>query len=52
MSALIVMGFKMGIAAGGFILMGKALSWYHEEREENSSQGGLRDGRFHRNFPR
>ena len=52
MTAVIVMGIKMGLAAGCFTLMGKAINWYHGEKEEKPFQGGLRDGRVPRNFPK
>ena len=46
------MGIKMGLAAGCFTLMGKALSWYNGDKGESSIEGGFKDGRVPRKFPR
>ena len=47
MSGMLLLALQLGIVAGGFVGMSKAIDWYHEDgkRKSNKSGGGMPDGK-------
>ena len=48
MSGVLLLALQLGVVAGGFVGMSKAIDWYHNEdgkRKPNKSGGGMPDGK-------
>lgn len=45
MTALVMMGLKMGVVMVGFVSAGKVLEWYHKDDTATTRGGGARNGK-------